>query len=712
MMTPVQIAISQEFLSAFSQLPKKTQKKTTEFISSFTANPKSPGINYEKIRDSQNKGFRSVRVDQKYRAIILKPETGNTFFLLWVDNHDAAYDWARRKKIQINSVTGTLTVIEAINDPATDQPESYNELHGKQAEKSVPTLFKLRNDDLLNLGVPADLLDSVTKICSEEALERLRYQLPVGAYEALYLLAAGTTWQEIEREYINPPASPVDTTDIEAALDRPESKRMFTVVKDQFELENMLEAPLEHWRVFLHPTQRKLVERHWNGPVRVLGGAGTGKTVVAMHRARWLAKNVLNAGSNEKVLFTTFTANLTLDIEANLRKICSNEEMQRIEVVHLHRWVSEFLKNRDYPHQIIFPDDERYKTIWDQALSLIDDSVDQPKSFYKEEWERVVLPQNVMSMADYFKASRTGRGVALNRKQRALIWPVFDQVRLQLKQQGLRTQEDATLDATNLLKEYPLHDLYRSVVIDETQDMGSESLGLVRQLVKPNANDIFAVGDGHQRIYLRKAIMGHCGIKIVGRSHKLRINYRTTEEIRRFAISVLENIPIDDMDGGTDSSHDYLSLMHGVDPIISEFCNCADESEYIAKEVKKLIEEGVLTQDICIAMRISEGFSAIEECLVNAGIQTQIVSRSKDNRPSPGVRFATMHRIKGLEFRYVFIASANEGIVPLKVSTQSTEDPVEARARELNERALLHVAATRAIQGLYISTSGPISPYL
>lgn len=715
----LKIAISQDFFMAFSKLPKPAQKKTMEFVSKFQQNPRSTGINYEKINDARDAAYRSTRVNQNYRAIIRKPDNGNTFLLLWVDNHDAAYDWARRHKFQINPTTGAIQIFEPEDGTALEpQPTpaaTQAPAAAAPAEEPTPAtpLFNLHDESLLSLGVPEPLLERVRSLSSEHMLERMEKQLPVEVFEALYLIAAGTSWADIERDYIHKPSEPVDPTDIDAALSRPESQRFFHVVEDELELTEMLEAPLEHWRVFLHPSQRKLVNRNWNGPVRLLGGAGTGKTVVAMHRARWLAKNALPAESNAKVLFTTFTANLALDIETNLRKICTAEEMQRIEVKHVDRWVSDFLRRHEYPHEIVYADrDSKYQQIWNQALTLVDPSLEQPDSFYKEEWERVVLPQRVHSKVDYFKATRTGRGVALNRKQRALIWPVFEELRSQLHQQGLRTFEDATLDTTELLKQHPQHALYRSVVIDETQDMGPEALALLRQLVAEDSNDIFAVGDGHQRIYRRKAVMSHCGIKIVGRSHKLRINYRTTEEIRRFAVAVLENAVVDDLDGESDTSNDYRSLMHGENPVVAVHTTPNEEAVYIADEVQKLIDEGTRTQDICIATRTKHFFEDIEPQLVNRGSQTHIVSASKDNRNSPGVRFATMHRIKGLEFRYMFIASVNAGVVPLKLATEGTEDPVEKRSRDLNERALLHVAATRAIKGLYISTSGFKSPYL
>lgn len=720
-MSAVKVAISQDFMMAFARVPHKAQKKVMEFVTKFRHNPRSPGINYEKLNDAKDPKYRSVRIDQNYRGIVLKPDHGNVFLLLWVDKHDDAYDWARRHRCEVHPETGVLQVFESqslVSDdavPATSVVEPTEPVVKQELERleEQPTpIFSLSDDQFLSIGVPSELLPLVKSIQTEAHLDAAERHLPISAFEALYLHAAGTPWEEIAKDYGTPGADTIDPDDIATALNHPESQRFFHVVEDELELKEMLEAPLEHWRVFLHPSQRKLVNRHWNGPVRVLGGAGTGKTVVAMHRAKWLVNNLLH-NSDQRILFTTFTANLATDIENNLRKICTADELSHIEVKHIDRWVSEFLKRNRYPHRIVYPDrDKDYGKIWQLALQLCPGELGLPDTFYKEEWERVILPQRVMTKAGYFKASRKGRGVALSRKQRAEIWTVFEELRTQLHQKGLRTFEDATLDAVDILNSKNIPLPYRSVIVDETQDMGPEALTLIRQLVTEAPDDIFIVGDGHQRIYRRKTTMSSCGIKIVGRSRKLRINYRTTEETRRFAIAVLEDIPIDDLDGGEDSSSDYRSLMHGEKPEILGFGSVKEEAEGIVEKIRTLQDSGEALRDICVTARTRRLRDEFAQYISSEGLEIVTLEQQNDNRSIPGVRLATMHRVKGLEFRYVFIASANAGVIPLKAATSSTDDPVEARQRDLNERALLHVSATRAINRLYISYSSKPSPYL
>lgn len=708
-METLKIALGDGFLESFARIPKGKQKKVMEFVAKFRHNPRAPGINYETINNARDPNFRTVRVDQDYRGIVLKPEQGDVYVLLWVDRHDAAYEWAHRHRCAIHPQTGVLQLLEVLETavdeavPAVEPPVIADETR----------LFDLADATFLSLGVPEECLDWVRNLSSVEVLEAKEKSLPIEAFEALYLFAAGTPLDELLQDYAVPKASvPVNTEDFASALDHAASRRRFCVVENEMELLEMLEAPLEKWRVFLHPSQRRLVERHWNGPVRVLGGAGTGKTVVAMHRARWLAQQVLAPG--ERLLLTTFTSNLATDIQDNLRKICGVEVLDRIEVRHIDSWIGAFLKMHEYPSRIVYPDgkDSEYGACWMLAEAVIPAHLRLPTSFYREEWERVILPQSVRTRQEYLVTSRAGRGVALTRKQRADIWPVFEEMRIQLGQRKLTTVEDAIHDLMVMLDAEPGGRGYRSVVVDEGQDFGPATLTLLRRLVPEQPDDMFIVGDGHQRIYQRRASLGKCGINVRGRGKKLRINYRTTEEIRRFATSILDGVEIDDLDDGTDGSRDYRSLIHGTPPEVRRFNTIDEEARWMGERIEEYVGEGILSQDICVVARTNGLLDQYAAILQRIGLETRKLSRqAPDNRNLAGVRLATMHRVKGLEFKVVFMAGINRGVVSLATG-QETQDPVESRLRDINERALFHVAATRAIRHLAISSFGTPSCYL
>jgi superfamily I DNA/RNA helicase len=699
---PITVAVASDFLAAFAKIPRQQQTKVLNFVNKFRADPTLPGINYEKIQQAKDANLRSVRIDQSYRGIVLKPEKGNVYVLLWVDKHDDAYAWAEHKVYTIHPETGSLQMIEVQEGPSrpTAQP----------AAPEAHLFADIRDRHLLRLGVPEMLLPLVQNIKTQEELDQLSTQLPQEAYEALFFLASGYSLEEVFREMEKPEAPPaVDTNDYAAALENPDSRRRFFVVEDDLELTAILNAPLEKWRVFLHPSQRRLVERDWNGPVRVLGGAGTGKTVAAMHRARWLAQHVF-IGANDRILFTTFTRNLAADIRENLLKICSEEAMRRIEVVNLDKWVSDFLHRHGYHYEIDYG--QRTAPLWEQALNIAPSDLKLPPSFYREEWERVIQPQGVSSLDEYVKASRIGRGVQLNRSGRKAVWPVFEEYRVLLNERRLREADDAMRDARLLLETKGDILPYRAIVVDEAQDMGAQAFRLLRQMIPGGnlQNDLFIVGDAHQRIYRHKVVLGQCGVNIRGRSRKLRINYRTTEETRRWATRLLEGVSIDDLDAGLDDQKGYKSLLHGVVPAVRHFSSFREEVDGIVQYLRQVENEGESLTEVCLVARTNELLKQYESALSTKSCQTYLVRRSEaEDRSMPGLRLATMHRVKGLEFNRVIIAGANEGVIPYEGAGSESADPVIQRESEIRERALLYVSATRAKQEVIVTSFGKAS---
>ena len=698
------VAIAGDFLAAFAKIPKKQQKKVQEFISKFRQNPTSSGINYEKIRDAKSANVHSVRIDQTYRGIVLKPELGNLYMLMWVAHHDDAYDWARRHDCQIHPSTGAIQIINVTNVEVVSAPK----LVSVEVRKAL--FHDYSTEQILALGVPERFIEAVLAVTSATELEQLESCLPSEAYEPLYLLAAGENYDELLPSYNEVGEEEVDTSDFEAALDRAATQRNFRIVTDDIELQKMMNAPLEKWRVFLHPSQRKLVARETKGPARVLGGAGTGKTVVAMHRAVWLADKLKNTKSG-KILFTTFTRNLAADIKDNLKKIASQDQMDRIEVTNIDAWITRFLKRFNYDYRVVYETNKDREICWKIALDQMPVELGFPDTFYEEEWRHIIQAYDVKTKPEYFKISRVGRGTALSRAQRAKIWPVFEEFRNQMNRKRIREMNDAMLDAIKILKEQKISLPYSSIIVDEAQDMGSQAFTLLRSIVPEQENDMFIVGDGHQRIYRNKVVLGRCGINVRGRrSQKLRINYRTTEETRRFAAGILENIEVDNLDGEQDKSSDYLSLFHGSAPIIELSKSFAEEVDFIANQINQLLETGVPLPNICLVARTQYVRDNYSKALQEKGIDTYALATDSPDSKKPGLRIATMHRVKGLEFQYIFIAGVNDGTIPLK--RVFTEDPVEKRDYDFNERALLHVAATRAIKGLFVTASNKPSEYI
>ena len=692
----VKVAISSDFLTSFAKLPRGVQGKVTEFINKFRSDPTLPGINYEKISNGADKKIYSVRIDDTYRGIVVRDTNSGVYIMLWVDHHDEAYDWAARKRCEVNPHTGAVQIYDVQSTVATN------------ASDQGTTLFsRLRDEQLLELGVPEEQLGFVKQISDASALYRAQDALPQDAFEYLSWLAEDIPVEEV-LEYARDERMTGNTvSNFSEALDLPSSMKSFVVLEGEDELRKILAEPLEKWRVFLHPTQRKIVDRCYSGPARVLGGAGTGKTVVAMHRARTLAEKLT---SRERILFTTFTANLAADIRENLKKICPAEELRKIEVIHLDAWVNQFFREAGFSAQIVYDDIPK---LWETALVQANIDLPYEVGFYEEEWNRVVIAQEALTLESYVRANRNGRGTRLDRKKRMMVWKVLDAYQNLMKEKQVRDINTAMYECSVLLRQKAVSPRYAHIIVDEGQDFSDNAYRLLRTLAgEEHPNDIFIVGDAHQRIYRNRPVLSRCGINVRGRSSILRINYRTTDEIRKYAFALLKGISFDDLDDGTDLGERCQSLMHGEAPIVENFKDAGEELHYIIAKISELKAGGVNLRDICVVARTKKLVEDYIEQFSKSGIRSYEVKRNKtDDRSLDGVRVATMHRVKGLEFQYVFVAAANNRIIPLPSAINKTDSISESETMA-SEKCLLYVALTRAQKGAFITSYGKKSIFI
>ena len=693
----VKVAISSDFLTAFARLPRQVQGKVTEFVNKFRNNPMSPGINYEKLNSGIDKKIFSVRIDDAYRGIVVRQQETGVYLLLWVDHHDEAYQWAARKRCEVNPKTGAIqvfdvqTIVERVSAP-----------------EKVALFATAKDDELLTLGVPEVQIDFVRSFVSKEDYHKAESSLPHDAYEHLSWLAEGFPMEEVMELVSEEQAAAASSEDLSTALDAPATLKSFVVVEGEDELRRIMAEPLEKWRVFLHPTQRKIVQKEYSGSARVLGGAGTGKTVVAMHRAKHLASM---CEGQQRILMTTFTANLAADIRENLRKICTLEELRKIEVIHLDAWVNQFLRESGFSAQIGY--DDAIDPLWEKAILMTNNDLPFDISFYEEEWNRIVVAQEALTLEKYVKATRNGRGTRLDRKKRMQVWKVFENYQNLMKENQIRDINTAMYECTKLLQSAGRRSKYISIIIDEGQDFSDNAYRLIRALAgEEHPNDIFIVGDSHQRIYRNHPTLSKCGINVRGRSSILKINYRTTEEIRKHAFALLNGISFDDLDEDFDLGDKCQSLTHGEKPVVENFNNANDEFDFIFDEVKKLKENGVALTDICVVARTKKLVDDYIALFTRVGIRSYAIKRNKvDDRSFDGLRVTTMHRVKGLEFKYVFIAAVNNRIIPLPSAINKTDAVSEAESIT-SEKCLLYVAMTRAQKGVYITSYGRKSEFL
>ena len=675
-----QVAISDSFLTGLARLPKPTQKKVREFTAKFRTNPTSAAINYESLHGMRDPKVRTVRIDLAYRAVVVHPPTGNLYMLVWVDHHDEAMAWAANKVFDVNATTGAIQVVDM---------QFVERAAAAVVAPEAPGLFAAISDhDLARTGLPAVLAPAIRAVRRDDELEKLQPYLPQEAFEALYLIAAGYDVERAIRESSRPPiAAPrIDPTDFAAALDKPATRRQFRLVASEDELEEMLDASLDKWRVFLHPNQEAIVRTQFRGPARVLGGAGTGKTVVAMHRARHLAK--LYPG--EKILFTAFNRNLATNIAGLLDTLCGAER-SRIEVANIHSWAMKYASARWGAVTIV--DDAKAADCWAAALAGGRAALGWTAAEYEAEWDDVVQFHGVTTRDEYLKASRAGCARTLKRPERVAIWAGLAAFRAELDRRKLLDWPDLMRRVRGHLSESGKHP-YRAVVVDEAQDIDAEQWRLLRVLAPDDDNNLFITGDAHQRIYGKPITLSQFGINIRGRSHRLKINYRTTEQVLRWATALIAGAEVDDLDGGTDNTVGYRSLYTGPEPELHRFGSTASssvsaaEAAFLVERVRALAAT-TPAEEIAVVARTKKRARAYADALDAAGVACAVLDGDAD-AIGPGIRVATMHRVKGLDFTHVVMHMP----------------PAASGARDPRDQSLLYVAATRCRKTLTVLTSG------
>jgi len=687
----IQLFIHDSFFDSFSALPKQIQKKTREFLKKFKENPTSSAINYEKIISFVDQSLRTVRIDGKYRAIVQAPEKGESFHLLWVDNHDEAMDWAKNKIFEWNKVTQGFQLFE--------QPENLKAVPTNSGIISKPLFDFLSDADLIAIGTPELMINLVRTLNTIDDLNNSKNNLPTDVYEYLFYLAEGISLEEI-LEDINAGKADKNPMQSNNAL-----KHAF-IITDDTQLEEILNGSFEKWKIFLHPSQRNLAYRDYNGPVKVTGGAGTGKTVCALHRAKYLVDKI--GVFNPPILFTTYTKSLTQYLQETIKGLGIADDL--VEINNIDKLIFDLANNPQYKifnSKVGYLTTEQEKKVWSQAIERIPSRFND--EFYFSEYNEVILPQNITSVEAYQTASRIGRNSRIGRKDKEEIWLVVEEFQKQ-KAGNYSKLELCNLLATffNKQKIKP----YSFVVCDEVQDFSNPELSLLRSLVDEKVNDMFLVGDPYQNIYKRSLNFAKSGIVVKGRrSRKLKINYRTTEEIKHLAMKIVSNMQVDDFDGNEENMKGYLSLLHGNQPIYETFVKPEDEDKFILEKLKMfIVDESILPNEICISARTNNGLDEIKQMLNTANIKYLDLSSSKQNINA--VNVSTFHNMKGHEFKIIFVKGMSENTVPFKHGNYTNLTDKERLTYDQQERSLYYVVFSRAIQSVYITGIGEKSEWI
>lgn len=685
----MQFLIADTFTDSLTRLRADEQKavKTTAF--DLQTNPAHPSLKFHRLDKAKDKDFWSVRAGSDIRLIVHKSES--TLALVYVDHHDKAYAWAERRKLSTHPTTGAAQLVEVRETVQEIVVPKYVEQEAPSVVQP-PLFVDLDEDELLGYGVPPEWLDDVRR-ANEEELLALADHLPEEAAEALIELATGGT----------PRVAVAVSAEVDP-FEHPDAQRRFRVMQDVEELERALDFPWERWMVFLHPAQRDIVERDFGGPARVSGSAGTGKTIVAVHRAVFLARSNPDA----RVLLTTYSDTLAASLRNRLDLLIGNEPRvgERIEV-HSIGGVGQRLYRAHAGEPRIGS-----REVIEGFLREASDASAQHRfrlNFLLTEWEQVVDAWQLRTWDDYRDVRRLGRKTGLPEQQRAILWSIFERVSERLAQEQLLTEYGLFTRLSELVLQRAVRP-YNFVVVDEAQDMGVAHLRFFATLAEDRPNALFFAGDLGQRIFQQPFSWRALGVDIRGRSRNLRVNYRTSHQIRQSADRLLDPEQTD-ADGVVESRAGTVSVFNGVPPAIRVLDDEEAEVEVVAAWVRDLVGEGLVPEELGVFVRSEAEIERAVRAVESAGLSSVVLDTKV--RPSRGaVSVGTMHLAKGLEFRAVVVMACDDEVLPSQERIDTIGDSADLEDVYKTERHLLYVACTRARDHLLVSGVAPASEFL
>jgi len=665
--------IADTFSDALTKLSGQEQKAAKTAAFDVQINPENPGLQMHRVDRAKDPHFWTARVNRDVRLVLHKKD-GATL-LAWVGHHDDAYAWAERRRIDVHPKTGAAQIVE-IRETVEDV---IIQRYVAEAVKR-PRLFAEEDDDiLLSWGVPEDWLDTVRDATEDTVLD-IAGHLPAEAGEALLQAATG------ERPGPAPRA--------EDPYAHPDAARRFRLTTSEADLAAALEAPWEKWAVWLHPAQREFVDRDFNGPARVIGSAGTGKTVVALHRAVRLAREDRSA----RVLLTTFNTTLADGLAAKLPLLLP-------DVAARDRITSQALGPlaRDLYAEAFGSVEEVGEAELARLLSEVASAVGVTvgAEFLQDEWRLVVDAWAVQDREAYRDLPRLGRLNRMAASRRDVLWDVFAAARAALDEQGKRTRAQMLHALARHFRDGAPRP-YTHAVVDEAQDISVPELHFLAALAGDRPNGLFFAGDIGQRIFRAPFPWKAAGVDVRGRSRSLKINYRTSQQIRAQSDRLLP-ASLTEADGNEDRRTGVVSLFDGPAPEIQAFADVQAETQGVVSWLTACADEGIFGREVALLVRSADEVPRAE------AVKAMFAARhGKDDGP----QIRVMHDAKGAEYRAVAVMACDEDVLPNEARLLEARDEAMIQEIMATERHLLYVAATRARERLWISGAGPVSEFL
>ena len=691
----MEFRIADTFTASLARLTADEQKLVKQTTFDVQVNPANPGHKFHKLEFSQDKNFWALYVGRDIRIIVHRTK-GNLLFC-YTDHHDKAYAWAESRKLETHPKTGAAQFVEIpeITKPVVSQAPAM--LQPKGLFDAIP------DESLQAYGIPPDWLPAVRMLTDHDALLELATRLPAEAGEALLDLAVGCVPVPKQQTKSNI----WDDEILTASFQHADAQRRFRLMGSMEELRRALDFPGDKWLTFLHPEQRSLVEGQFKGPLKVCGSAGTGKTIVALHRAAHLARIHPEA----RILLTTLSDPLANALQLKLNCLVAHEPKlaERIDVRSLGSQAKRLfcLHAGADAHELNMVD---RKHIWEvlERESTVMDLKGYKTAFLYAEWRELVDARQLSTWEEYKTTPRLGRKIRLSEQRRQVLWAIFERVNQTLAENQLYTESALYVRLAESLKGFK-HPPFDFIIVDEAQDLSYAQMRFVNALGSHRPDALCFCGDLGQRIFQLPFSWKALGVDIRGRSITLRINYRTSHQIRSQADKLLD-AELADADGNVEARGQPISVFNGPAPEIRTFKSTEEESEAVAVWLLAKLGHIITPQEMAVFVRSESEIPRAESALKKAGLPYVILDNGMDI-PKDKATIAIMHLAKGLEFYVVAVMACDAEILPSQRRIEELGDETDLEDVYNTERQLLYVSCTRARDHLFISGVEPVSEF-
>lgn len=682
------IAITETYLSSVFKLDNQSKKLTLSTITQLSENPKSTSLQIHGIeRIKCDSKFRSARVNDDLRVIFAMQ--GDTFTLLYVDHHDAAYNWCEGKYLNRTSFGAEYIYDEKVmlsSDFVPEEKDFFGNFETPLLEKA-----NIKVKHLAKLDIPEIHAENLLTITSEDRFIEYIAIFPAEIQEALIDIVTGSkTFDMVYNELMDDDNNGEESN----PLEHKDSKRRFYITQSIEELEMLMENDeFEKWTIFLHPSQEKLVKKNFNGPALIEGGPGTGKTIVGIHRAVYLSQNVYKAEDNKKILFCTFSKKLAKVISDKLEKLMKQHNVKNnIDVVSIDSFIFSTLKKNLGSAKPISVDNTITELI-DKLYNKFNPK--GSKGFYEYEYFEIIEKYNIKTLEEYLEADRSGTGMPLDKNARTTAWTFISEILKAKEENKVYTFVDRAYDLLQGLENGSIKKEYDSIIIDEAQDLETIKLRAICNCVRTDKNNLLILSDVNQRIFRLSTWKKDGGINVVGRTYHLSVNYRTTKQINDYARYQFVSSEMI-----TTHIKEYKSIFNGVEPLIEGFNSESAQYKYVVTKVNELSENNYPAEQICVICSTVDECKQVHSILTFSDIKSTILTGDIVPGPNTGICICPINGVKGLEFEAVILFNYNN-------IGKSMLNDSQSAAVKINYEKLIecekYVAATRARNELIIT---------